>query len=157
MVAPCASATSRASVTASERPVCGTSRTRRRAAVGAVRRPEPVDRRVVPVQHERMADVEELDRAALNHRGAVRWDDAGADGREVGTDAGDRERGLVDRALLHADHAGSDALLAKLAREPGVTDDRTSRTDLAQLEKKVRRVLVASVRRPALKGTAHAA
>ncbi len=38
-----------------------------------------------------------------------------------------------------------------------VTDDRTSRTDLAQLEKKVRRVLVAPVRRPALKGTAHAA
>jgi DeoR/GlpR family transcriptional regulator of sugar metabolism len=38
-----------------------------------------------------------------------------------------------------------------------VTDDRSSRADLALLEKKVRRVLVASVRRPALKGTAHAA
>ncbi len=38
-----------------------------------------------------------------------------------------------------------------------VTDDRTARSDLAQLEKKSRQVLVAPVRRPRLKGTAHAA
>jgi len=38
-----------------------------------------------------------------------------------------------------------------------ITDDRTSRADLAQLGKKVRSVVVAPVRRPNLKGTAHAA
>lgn len=38
-----------------------------------------------------------------------------------------------------------------------VTDSRTARTDLAQLEKKSKQVLVAPLRRPALKGTAHAA
>ncbi len=38
-----------------------------------------------------------------------------------------------------------------------VTDDRTSRTDLGQLEKRVRQVIVAPVRRATLKGAAHAA
>jgi len=66
------------------------------------------------------------------------------------------------RLVLLADHSkfGQRALSKVLdigQIHTVVTDDRTSRADLAQLEKKVRSVLVAPVRRTALKGTAHAA
>ena len=66
------------------------------------------------------------------------------------------------RLVLLADHSkfGQRALSKVLDIDQihtVVTDDRTSRADLAQLEKKVRQVLVAPVRRTAVKGTAHAA
>ncbi len=66
------------------------------------------------------------------------------------------------RLVLLADHSkfGQRALSKVLDIDQihtVVTDDRTSRTDLAQLEKKITQVLVAPVRRSALKGTAHAA
>jgi len=66
------------------------------------------------------------------------------------------------RLVLLADHSkfGQRGLSKVLEIEQihtVVTDDRTSRSDLAQLEKKVRQVLVAPVKRTALKGAAHAA
>ena len=66
------------------------------------------------------------------------------------------------RLVLLADHSkfGQRALSKVLDIEQihtVVTDDRIARADLAQLEKKVRQVLVAPVRRPNLKGAAHAA
>ena len=66
------------------------------------------------------------------------------------------------RLVLLADHSkfGQRALSKVLDIDQihtVITDDRTSRADLAQLEKKVRHVLVAPVRRTALKGAAHAA
>ncbi len=66
------------------------------------------------------------------------------------------------RLVLLADHSkfGQRALSKVLDIDQihtVITDDRTSRADLVQLEKNVTEVIVARVRRPTLKGTAHAA
>ena len=66
------------------------------------------------------------------------------------------------RVVLLADHTkfgqrGLNQVLTIDQIHTVVTDDRTSRADLATLGKKVRSVVVAPARRPVLKGTAHAA
>ena len=66
------------------------------------------------------------------------------------------------RLVLLADHSkfgqrGLSKVLDIAQVHTVVTDDRTARADLATLGKKVHSVLVAPVRRPTLKGTAHAA
>lgn len=70
--------------------------------------------------------------------------------------------GQCGRLVLLADHSkfgqrGLSKVLDIGQIHTVVTDDRTSRADLAQLGKKVTSVLVAPVRRTGLKGTAHAA
>ncbi len=70
--------------------------------------------------------------------------------------------GQCSRLVLLADHSkfaqrGLTKVLDIAQIHTVVTDSRTARADLAQLGKKVTQVLVASARRPALKGTAHAA